>query len=90
MTADKDQPAEQPLRSTGSRAVAVRAMAMPRMTKADESHSTAQAAKTSVGLNAIRIPPSAGPVTMAICAADVEPAIARGSMLAGTMFGKAV
>ena len=63
---------------------------MPRMTIPAESHSTAQVAKTSVGLSAISKPPSAGPATMAICAADVDPAIARGSTLAGTIFGSAV
>ena len=60
---------------------------MPRMKKPDENHNSAQAANTSVGLTAISTPPSAGPATMAICATEVEPAMARGSSAGGTMFG---
>ncbi len=86
----KTRPLNSRLRSTGSRGATRRSMTMPRMTIPAESHSTAQVAKTSVGLSAISKPPSAGPATMAICAADVDPAIARGSTLAGTMFGSAV
>ena len=53
-------------------------MAMPSMTSAAESQSTAQAAKTIVGLTATSTPPSAGPATTAACAAEFDAAIARG------------
>src|ERR1700682_130869 len=77
----KTRPLNSRLRSTGSRGAMRRSMTMPRMTIPAESHSTAQVAKTSVGLSAISKPPSAGPATMAICAADVDPAIARAKRL---------
>ena len=65
----------------------IRSTAMPSMTMPAESQSSAQTAKTSVGLNATRRPPSAGPATTAACDAEVEAAIARGSTLAGTILG---
>ncbi len=49
-----------------------------------DSQSSAQTPNTRVGLNATKIPPSAGPATIAVCDAEVEPAMARGNTLAGT------
>ena len=55
---------------------------MPSMTSPAESHNSAQIANTKVGLIPIRMPPSAGPAITAVCEAELEPAMARGSEIA--------
>ena len=84
----KARPPNSILRSTGSRVAATRSSAMPRMIDPADSQSSAQRAKFSVGLSTISAPPSAGPAMIAVCAAEVEAAMARGSRCAGTMLGK--
>ena len=76
------------LRLTGVRGGMARSMVMPSMTKPAESQMTAQTAKTKLGLNSIKRPPSAGPPITAACEADVDPATARGRSSADTMFGR--
>ena len=83
----KVSPLNSDLRSSGARAATFRSMAMPSMTSPAESHNSAQTANTKVGLISTRMPPSAGPATTAVCEAEVEPAMARGSRSPGTMFG---
>ncbi len=83
----KLRPLNSVLRSTGARGLIMRSTAMLSMTSPADSQIAAQTLKIRVGLNATRMPPSAGPATIAACDAEVEPATARGSISADTIFG---
>ena len=88
--ATKVTPLNNVFRSSDGRAEAVRSMATVIIASPAVNQITAQTENTSVGLSAIRMPPSAGPATTAVCEPDVEAATALGSTLAGTILGSTV